>query len=69
VRLEYSTPFAWKGPAVFTFHASKPEQTYTVWANGTEAGKWTGKELAAGVPLPAPVFAARIGPISQAFSR
>jgi hypothetical protein len=52
VRLQISSPFAWKHAPVVVFRHTEPARRYRIFVNGAEAGTWGSQDLENGIPLP-----------------
>jgi hypothetical protein len=57
IRLAMTSPFTWTRRPVVVFRGSLPASHYRIHINGVEAGGFSGKELAAGIPVPPPLAA------------
>jgi hypothetical protein len=51
IRLQISSPFAWKRAPVVVFRHIEPARRYRVYVNAAEAGTWRGEDLDKGIPL------------------
>ena len=54
IRLGMTSPFRWARKPVVVFRGAAADRRYRLVVNGAEIGVVAGKDLTAGVPVPAP---------------